>query len=97
MKGVKDLAAGEILPWGVSHLCKDLGFFHIIFAQTLTAHNFCLTHITPTVLINVDALGYVLSIRVEFVMQNMMSICLCCCIWKGGSKKYNLQKIKKDI
>ena len=61
-------------------LIKELGFFYTIFAQTLTVQNICLTHITPSILIYANALGYVLSIRVEFVMQNMMSICLYCCI-----------------
>ena len=27
---------------------KELFFFHIIFAQTLTAYNICLNHITPS-------------------------------------------------
>ena len=74
---------------------KELGFFHTIFAQTLTAHNICLTHITPSILIYANALGYVLSIRVEFVMQNMMSICLYCCIWKGGLKITTSRKFEK--
>ena len=74
---------------------KELGFFHTIIAQTLTAHNICLTHITPSILIYANALGYVLSIRVEFVMQNMMSICLYCCIWKGGLKSTTSRKFEK--
>ena len=41
---------------------KELGCFHIIFAQILTAHNFCLTHITASILIYANALGYFLSI-----------------------------------
>ena len=73
---------------------KELGFFHTIFAQTLTAHNICLTHITSSILIYANALGYVLSIRVEFVMQNMMSICLYCCIWKGGLKSTTSRKFE---
>ena len=75
---------------------KELGCFHIIFAQILTAHNFCLTHITASILIYANALGYFLSIKVEFVMRNMISICFCCCIWEGGSKKCNFQKIEED-
>ena len=59
---------------------KELGCFHIIFAQILTAHNFCLTRITASISIYANALGYFLSIKVEFVMRNMISICLCCCI-----------------
>ena len=44
------------------------------------------------------ALGYILSIKVEFVMRNMMSVCLICYIWKGSrSKKYNFQKIEKKL
>ena len=61
-------------------LAKELGCFYIIFALTLTAHNICLTHIMPSILIFANALGYILSIKVEFVMRNMMSICLFCCI-----------------
>ena len=49
---------------------KELGCFHIIFAQILTAHNFCLTHITASILIYANALGYFLSIKIEFVMRN---------------------------
>ena len=75
---------------------KELGCFHIIFAQILTAHNFCLTRITASILIYANALGYFLSIKVEFVMRNMISICLCCCIWEGGYKKCNFQKIEED-
>ena len=67
-------------------------FFHIIFAQT--AHNICLIHITPSILIYANVLGYVLSIRVEFGIQNMMSICLCCCIWKWDLKSTS-RKLKK--
>ena len=74
---------------------KELGFFHTIFAQTLTVQNICLTHITPSILIYANALGYVISIRVEFVMQNMMSICLYCCIWKGGLKSTTSRKFEK--
>ena len=59
---------------------KVLGCFHIIFAQILTAHNFCLTRMTASILIYANALGYLLSIKVKFVMRNMISICLCCCI-----------------
>ena len=77
-------------------VAKELGCFHIIFAQILTAHNFCLTRITASILIYANALGYFLSIKVEFVMRNMISICLCCCIWEGGSKKCNFQKIEED-
>ena len=43
-------------------LDKELGCFHIIFAQILTAHNFCLTHITASILIYANAFGYFLSI-----------------------------------
>ena len=75
---------------------KELGCFHIIFAQILTAHNFCLTRITASILIYANALGYFLSIKVEFVMRNMISIWLCCCIWEEGSKKCNFQKIEED-
>ena len=75
---------------------KELGCFHIIFAQILTAHNFCLTRITASILIYANALGYFLSIKVEFVMRNMISICLCFCIWEGGSKECNFQKIEED-
>ena len=53
---------------------KELGCFHIIFAQILTAHNFCLTHITASILIYANALGYFLSIKIEFVMRNLISI-----------------------
>ena len=42
---------------------KELGFFDIIFAQTLTIHNICLTHFTPSILIYANALGYILSIN----------------------------------
>ena len=59
---------------------KELGCFHINFAQLLTDHNFCLTRITASILIYANALGYFLSIKVEFVMRNMISICLYCCI-----------------
>ena len=52
---------------------KELGFFQIIFAQTLTVH-ICLTHITPSILIDVNSLGYILSINVKFVIQIIMSI-----------------------
>ena len=76
-------------------LAKELGCFHIIFAQILTAHNFCLTHITASILIYANALGYFLSIKIEFVMRNLLTIFLCCCIWKGGSKKCDFQKIEK--
>ena len=75
---------------------KELGCFHIILAQILTAHNFCLTRITASILIYANALGYFLSIKVEFVIRNMISICLCCSIWEGGSKKCNFQKIEED-
>ena len=51
---------------------KELGFFNIIFAQTVTVHNICLTHFTPYILIYADVLGYILSIKVEFGMQNIM-------------------------
>ena len=64
----------------VTRFEKELGCFHIIFAQILTAHNFRLTRITASILIYANALGYFLSIKVEFVMRNMISICLCCCI-----------------
>ena len=74
---------------------KELGFFHIIFAQILTAHNIRLTHARPSILIYANALGYILSIKVEFVMQNMMSICLCCCIWEGGLKSTASRKLIK--
>ena len=78
---------------------KELGFFNIIFAQTLTAHNIYLTHIRPPILIYANALEYwyVLSIRVEFVMQIIMPICFCCCIWKegGGSENTTSRKLKK--
>ena len=37
---------------------RNSGFFHIIFAKTLTANNIRLTHITPSILINANALGY---------------------------------------
>ena len=50
---------------------KELVFFHIIFALTLTTHNIYLTHITPSILISANALGYILSIKVKFVMRNM--------------------------
>ena len=76
-------------------LRKELGFFHMIFAQTLTAHKICLTHITPSIVIYANALGYLLSIKVEFVMQNMTSICLYCCIWKGGLKSKTFRKLIK--
>ena len=46
----------------VIFLVKELGCFHIIFAQILTAHNFCLTRITASILIYANALGYFLSI-----------------------------------
>ena len=49
----------------------------------------------PSMLIYANALGYVLSIRVEFVMQNIMSICLCCCIRNGGLKSTTSRKLKK--
>ena len=42
---------------------KELGCFHIIFAQILTAHNFRLTRITASILIYANALGYFLSIK----------------------------------
>ena len=82
--------------YNTEYTTKELGCFHIIFAQILTAHNFCLTRITASILIYANALGYFLSIKVKFVMQNMTSICLCCCIWEGGSKKCNFQKIEED-
>ena len=90
--------------WGLStwnahmvHIVKELGSFHIIFALTLTAHNICLTHITPSILISASALGYILSIKVEFVMRNMMSICLFCCIWKGGLKNTTSRNLNRPI
>ena len=76
-------------------LQKELGCFHIIFALTLTAHNICLTHIKLSILISANALGYILSIKVKFVMRNVMSICLFCCIWKGGLKSATSRKLKK--
>ena len=72
--------------------CERNSFFHTIFAQTLTAHNICLTYMRPSILIYANALGYVLSIRVEFVIQNIVSIFLCCCIWKGGLKSTTSKK-----
>ena len=50
--------------WQINNLkrVKELGCFHIIFAQILTANNFCLTHITASILIYANALGYFLSI-----------------------------------
>ena len=79
-------------------LIKELGFFCIIFAQTFTAYNVCLTHMAPSILIYANALGYILSIKVGFVIRNIMSIYLRCCMWKGGggSKKYSFKKIEKD-
>ena len=74
---------------------KELGCFHIIFAQILTAHNFCLTRIKASILIYANALGYFLSIKVEFVMRNMISICLFCCIWEGGLKSATSRKLKR--
>ena len=75
---------------------KELGFFHISFAQTLTAHNICLTHFTPSILIYVNALEYILSIKSAFVMRNI-DISLLMLLYMGrGSKKYNFQKIEKD-
>ena len=131
---------------------KGTRFFHIIFAQTLTAHNICLTHITHSIYLYYTSLGYILSIKrkrkrsdsvlwqkplhqqkcqkgkvttqttpqkssikqrlrtdlgrsvgvtkatqlkVEFVMQNMMPICLCSCIWKEGLKTATSRKLKK--
>ena len=45
----------------VSHsdylMLKEVVFFYIIFAQTLIAHNICLTHIWPSILIYANALG----------------------------------------
>ena len=79
----------------VSCMWKELGCFDIIFAQILTAHNFCLTRIMAWILIYANALGYFLSIKVEFVMRNMISICLCYCIWEGGLKSATSRKLKK--
>ena len=42
---------------GNSKCKKELGSFHIIFAQNLTVHNICLTHIRPSMLIYDYALG----------------------------------------
>ena len=56
----------------INLITKELGCFHIIFAQILTAHNFCLTHITASILIYANALGYFLSIKIEFVMRNLI-------------------------
>ena len=53
-------------------IVKGTRFFLYHFCQTLTAHNICLTHIRPSILIYANALGYVLSTRVEFVMQFRM-------------------------
>ena len=64
----------ELLARGLYtlYMTKELGFFDIIFAQTLTIHNICLTHFTPSILIYANALGYILSIKVEFVMRNII-------------------------
>ena len=76
---------------------KELGFFHIIFAQILTAHNICLTHTRPSILIYANALGYILSIKVEFVMQKHDVNLFYVLLYMGrGSKKYNFQKIDTD-
>ena len=90
------VAASLIRRINVGQPGKGTRFFYIIFAQSLNAHNIYLTHITPSILIYANAFGYILSIQVEFVMQNMMSICLCCCIWKGGLKGTTSRKIEKD-
>ena len=74
---------------------KELGCFHIIFAQILTAHNFCLTHITASILIYANALGYFLSIKIEFVMRNLISIFYVAVYGKGGLKSVTSRKLKK--
>ena len=74
---------------------KGTRFFHIIFAHTLTGHTLCLTHITPSGLIYANVLGYILCIKVEFVMRNIMSIYLCCCLWKGGHDSTSSRSIEK--
>ena len=59
------------------HCCnasKRLVFFISLFLKKLTAHNICLTHFTPLIVISANALGYILLITVEFVIRNMMSI-----------------------
>ena len=86
----------ERLNFQMEPFARNSVFFRIIFALTLTARNICLTHITPSILISANALGYTLSIKVEFGMQNMMSICLFCCILKGGGlKSTTSRKVKK--
>ena len=70
----------------VSYSIKELGFSHIIIARTLTTHNICLKHITLSILIYAYSLGYILSIKVEFVIRKIMSIYLCCYIGKAGSR-----------
>ena len=80
----------------LSYICiKELGFFPYHFALTLPDPNICLTHITPSILISANALGYILSIKVEFVMRNIMPICLFCSIHKGGLKSTISRKLKK--
>ena len=52
----------------------ELVFFHIIIAGTLTSYNICLTYltITPSNLIYAYALRYILSIKDELVIRNIM-------------------------
>ena len=63
----------------------------------LTAYNNGLIHITPSILIYANALGYILSIKVKCVIQNTMPMYLCVLYIERGSQKYNFQKIEKDI
>ena len=75
-------------------IAKGTRFFHIVFALILTAHNICWTPITASISISAYALGYILSIRIEFVMRNMMSICVFCCKWNGGLNSTTSRKLK---
>ena len=45
--------------------CKELGFFHIIIARTLTFHKICLADIMPSIWTYGYTLGYIPSIKVE--------------------------------
>ena len=70
----------------VNNVLKELGFsisffpnFNCPLLMFGSYHAFNVIHVH----VYANAIGYILSIKVEFVMRNMMSICLCCCIWKG--------------
>ena len=88
------LARRTYCTWANS-ASKELGSFHIIFALTLTAHNICLTHIKPSILISANALGYNNPLKLNLLWKHDVNLFILLCI-ERGSIKYNFQKIEKD-